>query len=139
MGGEKLPDDWTESAIVKIVKKEALSNLSVSSKILAKLIIRQISEAVDQRLRQEQVSIENDEDARTRSSLCATSSNSALNGRGSCTSTTRILRRLSIASTEKVYGAYSGHMEFHNRSSLSSRVSTTTSSAETETANPPSM
>ena len=40
MGGEKLPDDWTESAIVKIVKKEALSNLSVSSKILAKLIIR---------------------------------------------------------------------------------------------------
>ena len=30
-------------------------------------------------------------------------------------------------------------MEFHNRSSLSSRVSTTTSSAETETANPPSM
>ena len=54
MGGEKLPDDWTESAIVKIVKKEALSNLSVSSKILVKLIIRQISEAEDQQLRQEQ-------------------------------------------------------------------------------------
>ena len=57
-------------------KKGALSNcnnwrgvalLTVPSKILAKLIIRQISEAVDQRLRQEQVSIENDEDARTRS------------------------------------------------------------------------
>ena len=54
MGGEKLPDDRRESSIVKIVKKEALSNLSVSSRILAKLIIRQISEAEDQQLRQEQ-------------------------------------------------------------------------------------
>ena len=105
---------------MEIAKKGALSNcnnwrgvalLTVPSKILAKLIIRQISEAVDQRLRQEQVSIENDEDARTRSSLCATSSNSALNGRGSCTSTTWILRRLSTASTEEVCGAYSGHID----------------------------
>ena len=39
MEGEKLPDDWMEGAILKIVKKGALSNLSVSSKILAKLII----------------------------------------------------------------------------------------------------
>ena len=54
MGGEKLPDDWRESSIEKIVKKEALSNLSVSSRILANLIIRQISEAEDQQLRQEQ-------------------------------------------------------------------------------------
>ena len=39
MEREKLPDDWMEGAILKIVKKGALSNLSVSSKILAKLII----------------------------------------------------------------------------------------------------
>ena len=60
---KQLPDDWTEGVIVKIAKKGALSNcnnwrgvtlLSVNSKILAKLIIRRISEAVDQRLRQEQ-------------------------------------------------------------------------------------
>ena len=37
------------------------------------------------------------------------------NGTGSCKSTTWILR-FSTASTKKVYGAYSEHMEFHNRS-----------------------
>ena len=51
-------------------------------------------------------------------------------------STTWILRRLSTAFTEKVYGAYYEHMEFHNRSSLSLRASTTTSSTEWETGNP---
>ena len=60
---KQLPDGWTEGVIVKIPKKGALSNcnnwrgitlLSVPSKILAKLIIRRISEAVDQQLRQEQ-------------------------------------------------------------------------------------
>ena len=60
---KQLPDDWTEGVIVTIPKKGALSNcnnwrgitlLSVPSKILAKLIIRRISEAVYQRLRQEQ-------------------------------------------------------------------------------------
>lgn len=60
---KQLPDDWTEGVIVKILKKVALNNcsnwrgiilLSVPSKILAKLTIRRISEAVDQRLRQEQ-------------------------------------------------------------------------------------
>ena len=63
MEGEKLPDVWMRGVIVKTAKKGALSNcnnwrvvtlLSVSSKILAKLIIRRISEAVEQRLRQEQ-------------------------------------------------------------------------------------
>ena len=68
-----------------------------------------------------------DEDAWTRSSLCSTSLNSALNGRGSCTWTTWILRRFLTASTKKAYGAYSGHIEFCNRSSSSSRASTTTS------------
>ena len=60
---KKLPDDWTEDVIVKIPKKGALNNcnnwrgitlMSLPSKILAKLVIRRISEAVDQRLRQEQ-------------------------------------------------------------------------------------
>ena len=50
---KQLPDDWTEGVIVKIPKKGTLREcndwrvLSVSSKILAKLIIRRISEAVD--------------------------------------------------------------------------------------------
>nr|KAG5700914.1 hypothetical protein BaRGS_012321 [Batillaria attramentaria] len=60
---KQLPEDWTEGVIVKIPKKGALSNcnnwrgitlLSVPSKILAKVIIKRISEAVDQRLRKEQ-------------------------------------------------------------------------------------
>ena len=57
------PDGWMEGVIMKILKKGALRNcnnwrgitlLSVPSKILAKLIIKRISEAVDQQLRQEQ-------------------------------------------------------------------------------------
>ena len=56
---KQLPDGWTEGVIVKIPKKGALSNcnncrgitlLSVANKILAKLIIKWISEAVDQQL-----------------------------------------------------------------------------------------
>ena len=56
-------DGWMEGVIMKILKKGALRNcnnwrgitlLSVPSKILAKLIIKRISEAVDQQLRQEQ-------------------------------------------------------------------------------------
>ena len=54
-----LPDGWAGGVIVKIPKKGALSNcnnwrgitlLSVPSKILAKLIIKRISQAVDQQL-----------------------------------------------------------------------------------------
>ena len=60
---KQLPDGWAEDVIMKIPKRGALSNcnnwrgitlLSVPSKILAKLIIKRISEAVDQQLRQEQ-------------------------------------------------------------------------------------
>ena len=59
--GKQLPDGWTAGVIVKIPKNGALSNcnnwrgvtfLSVPSKILAKLIIWRISEAVDQQLKQ---------------------------------------------------------------------------------------
>ena len=60
---KELPEEWTEGVIIKIPKKGALNNcnnwrgitlLSIPSKILAKVIIRRISEAIDQRLRQEQ-------------------------------------------------------------------------------------
>ena len=47
-------------------------------------------------------------------------------------SSTWILKRLSTAPTKKVYGAYSGHMEFQNKSSLLSRASTATSCAKWE-------
>ena len=61
--GEKVPDDWTKGVIVKIPKKGALNDcnnwrgitlLSVPSKILAKVIIRRMSDAVDNELRKEQ-------------------------------------------------------------------------------------
>ena len=61
--GKKLPDDWTMGIIIKIPKKGALSNcnkwcgitlLSIPCKILAKIIIQRISQAVDQQLRNEQ-------------------------------------------------------------------------------------
>ncbi len=60
---EKVPDDWTKGTIITIHKKGPLSDcnnwrgitlLSAPSKILAKIIVQQISIAVDQQLRQEQ-------------------------------------------------------------------------------------
>ena len=84
--------------------------LIVSSKILAKLIIRWISEAVDSDADKSKQVFKNNKDAWTRTSLCTTSSKSALNGRGSCISTTWILKRHSTASTKeslwRILGAY---------------------------------
>ncbi|XP_073670675.1 uncharacterized protein [Paramisgurnus dabryanus] len=59
----QIPTDWSEGIIVKIPKKRTLSNcnnwrgitlLSIPSKILAKIIIQRLSDAVDQHLRKEQ-------------------------------------------------------------------------------------
>ena len=62
--GEEVPADWTKGVIIRIPKKGALSDcnnwrgitlLSVPSKILAKIIIKQISDALDTGLRKKQV------------------------------------------------------------------------------------
>ena len=59
-----MPADLTKGVIIRIPKKGALSNcsnwhgitlLSVPSKILAKIIIRRISDALDTGLRKEQL------------------------------------------------------------------------------------
>ena len=59
----KIPDDWNKGVIIKIPKKGALSDcnnwrgitlLSTPSKILAKVILKRLSLAVDHRLREEQ-------------------------------------------------------------------------------------
>ena len=59
----QVPADWTKGVIIRIPKKGALSDcnnwhcitlLSVPSKILAKIIIRRISDALDTGLRKEQ-------------------------------------------------------------------------------------
>ena len=61
--GEKVPADWTKGTIVKIPKKGALNDcnnwrgitlLSVPSKIMARVIVNRISNAVDLSLRKEQ-------------------------------------------------------------------------------------
>ena len=61
-GGE-VPADWTKGVIITIPKKGALSNcnnwrsitlLSVPSKILAKIIIKWISDVLDTGMRKEQ-------------------------------------------------------------------------------------
>ena len=60
---KKLPEDWTEGVTVKIPKKGAFNNcnncrgitlLPVPSKILAKIIIQQKADTVNQQLRREQ-------------------------------------------------------------------------------------
>ena len=61
--GQEVPADWTKGVIIRTPKKGALSDcnnwrgitlLSVPSKILAKIIIKQISDALDTGLRKEQ-------------------------------------------------------------------------------------
>ena len=61
--GEEVPADWTNGVIIRIPKKGALSDcnnwrgirlLSAPSKILAKIIIKWISDAVDAGMRKEQ-------------------------------------------------------------------------------------
>ncbi|XP_035829459.1 uncharacterized protein LOC101855698 [Aplysia californica] len=61
--GEQIPEDWSTGVIVKVPKKGALRDcnnwrgitlLSVPSKILAKIIINRMSDAVDSCLRKEQ-------------------------------------------------------------------------------------
>lgn len=59
----QIPSDWTKGVIIKIPKKGALNDcnnwrgitlLSVPSKILAKIVVHRISDAVDKSLRMEQ-------------------------------------------------------------------------------------
>ena len=59
----KIPDDWSQDNIIRIPKKEALSEcsnwrgiplLSIPSKILAEVIMKRLSLALDLKLREEQ-------------------------------------------------------------------------------------
>jgi hypothetical protein len=60
--GKIIPDDWAKGIIIKLVKKGTLSDcnnwrgitlLSISSKIMAKIIIQRITDAIDKQLRDE--------------------------------------------------------------------------------------
>lgn len=60
---QEIPDDWSEGVIIRITMKGNLRDcnnwqgiilLSISSKILAKIIIQHISDVVDQKLRNKQ-------------------------------------------------------------------------------------
>ena len=104
-----MPADWTKTVIIRMPEKGALSDcnnwrgitlLSVPSKILAKIIIKQISDALDTGLRKEQAGLGESGDAEIRPSHYTTSLNSALNGRGSCISILLTLRKPLTASTE---------------------------------------
>ena len=66
---EKVPDDWNKGIIIKIPKKGNLQDcnnwrgitlLSVPSKILCKIIIQRINQAVDNQLRKEQAGFRKD-------------------------------------------------------------------------------
>ena len=61
---KEIPSDWLEGITVKIPKKGALNNwnncrgitlLSIPCKILAKIMIQRLNDAVDQQLREKQV------------------------------------------------------------------------------------
>ena len=106
-----MPADWRKGVILRIPKKGALSDcnnwrgitlLSASSKILAMVIIKRISDAVNAGMRKEQAGFRKERI----SSHGATSLDSALNGGGSCMSISLTLRKPSTASTETVYGTF---------------------------------
>jgi hypothetical protein len=57
--GKIIPDDWTKAIIIKLAKRGTLSDcnnwrgitlLSISSKIMAKIIIQRITDAIDKQL-----------------------------------------------------------------------------------------
>ncbi|RUS90622.1 hypothetical protein EGW08_001619 [Elysia chlorotica] len=109
--------DWAEGVIVMIPKKgdrsdcnnwRGITLLSIPSKILSKIIIQRISEAVDQQLRNEQAGFRKGGDAVTRYSPLEISLNSAQSGNDSSISTLWTLRRPSTASTEtwRILDAY---------------------------------
>ena len=90
-----MPADWTKGVFIRIPKKGALSDcnnwrgitlLSAPSKILAKIIIKRISDALTLAWGRNRQAFGVSGDAQIRSSHNATPLNSALNGRGSCTS-----------------------------------------------------
>ena len=87
--GKKLPEDWTDRVIVKILKKGALNNwqgitlLSVPGKILAKMKLTQWTNNWEESWQ----GFGKERDAHTRSSPCVTSWNSAQSGRDNSTST----------------------------------------------------
>lgn len=87
-GGEIVSDDWCKEVIIKIPKKGTLNYictpLSVPSKIMAKIIIRRMTDAVDAVLRKEKQGSESIEAVLTRSVHSATSYKSAHSGRDSC-------------------------------------------------------
>ena len=120
---KQLPDDCT-GVIVKILRKGTLSNcnnwwgvtfLSVPSKILAKLIIRQISEALNQQLRQEQAGFQK--------------------GWG-CADQIFTLCNIIEQCTERQRQLYINYVEFDKAFNRIHLERTTTSSAEWETAKP---
>ena len=60
---KRIPDDWNEATIIRILKKCALNDcnnwhsitlLSIPSKVLAKIVINRLSNVVDGKLREEQ-------------------------------------------------------------------------------------
>ena len=73
MEGKEVPADWIKRVIIRIPKKGALSDcndwrgisLSVPSKIPAKIIIKQISDAVDSCMRKEQAGFRKEQEHRS--------------------------------------------------------------------------
>jgi len=135
---EKVPDDWTKGVIVKIPKKRTLSDcnnwrgitlLSVPSKILAKVIIRRILDAVDDALRKEQAGFREQRG-------CIDQIFTLRNIIEQCTEWQRQLyvnlwtsKRHLTAYTETAFGVSFDTMASHRNWYTLSRASTTTSDA----------
>ena len=121
---KQIPEDWTEGVIIKIPKKGAPNNcnnwrgitlLSIPSKILSKIIIERISEAVDKKLRKEQAGFR-------KGRGCTGQIFTLRNIIEHCTEWQRQLyinfvdlKRPLTVFTEKVFGTFLEHMVFHSR------------------------
>ena len=96
---------------MKIQKKDTMNNfnnlrgitlLSKTSKILAKIIIMQISKAVDHKLRKEQAGFQPGKGCTDQILNCSASLNSAQNGRDDRTSTLKALGSIHLESVRHI-------------------------------------
>ena len=136
---KKLPKDWTEGVTVKIPKKGAFNNcnncrgitlLPVPSKILAKIIIQQKVDTVNQQLRREQAGFR-------KGKGCTDQISTLRNIIEQCTEWQRqlcinfvVFEKALTACTGKVCGTSFRPMGYHSRLWTPSKASKTTPHAE---------
>ena len=134
---EEIPAEWKEGILIKLPKKGDLTDcsnyggimlLSVLRKVLNRILLERIKEAVDRNLRDQQAGFRRIDRLPTRSPACQPArlpaSSSRWSGTPPYTSTLSTTRRHLTASTQRCCRNCCGTMEYQRSSSPSSTAST---------------